>query len=271
MPAQPLEVSTEDRFLFDLQGFLILPEVLSTSECEGYIDVLRKLEERDYEDRFLDANGPDRPGRPTKELRKANQVRLNGLLRLDPTFDDLIDHPRVLPYLREFVHEPQLINTWSISKFEGAVHSGWHRGVPTADYHYQDGTIRSRMFNVVYLLSDNGPDDGCVVALPGSHKSSFDLKWGDYDGLELPGAVPVTGKAGDVLVFSEAVIHNGLLKTPPGVRSNIYFNYTHAHYNVMTREPTNCHHFYLPPQQRSRLTPARLELTKWMEHARWDY
>ena len=57
----------------------------------------------------------------------------------------------------------------------------------------------------------------------------------------------------------------------PGVRSNIYFNYTHAHYNVMTREPTNCHHFYLPPQQRSRLTPARLELTKWMEHARWDY
>ena len=221
---------------------------------------MRKLEERDYEDRFLDANGPDRPGRPTKELRKANQVRLNGLLRLDPTFDDLIDHPRVLPYLREFVHEPQLINTWSISKFEGAVHSGWHRGVPTADYHYQDGTIRSRMFNVVYLLSDNGPDDGCVVALPGSHKSSFDLKWGDYDGLELPGAVPVTGKAGDVLVFSEAVIHNGLLKTPPGVRSNIYFNYTHAHYNVMTREPVKAHFQLKQSQARVSVSARHCEL-----------
>ena len=171
---------------------------------------------------------------------------MNGLLRLDPVFDELIDHPRVLPYLEEFVGLPQLINTWSISKFEGAVHSGWHRGVPVSDYSYFNGEIRSRMFNVVWFLTDNGPDDGCIVALPGSHKSNFDLPFGDYEGLELPGAQALTGKAGDLLMFSETVVHNGLLKTTPGTRSNLYFNYVHAHYNVMTREPINCHHFYLP-------------------------
>ena len=259
-------VGVEERFLFDLQGFLKLSEVLSPAECASYINTLRQLEEREYEDRFLDANGPDRPGRPTKQVKRANQIRLNGLLRLDPIFDSLIDHPRVLPYLREFVHKPQLINTWSISKFRGAVHSGWHRGVPTSDFICEaNGIVRSRMFNTIYLLTDNGPEDGCVVALPASHKSSFDLPWDDYDGLELPGSTPVTGKAGDVILLSETVIHNGLLKTTPGVRSNIYFNYTHAHYSSLMRAPMSRHHFFLPPPQRSRLTPTQLELTEWME------
>ena len=165
-------VTDAERFLFDLRGFLILPGVLSVAECAAFNARLAQLESRQYEDRFLDANGPDRPGRPTKELNLANQIRLNGLLRLDPIFDTLIDHPRVVPYLREFVEKPQLINTWSISKCPGAVHSGWHRGVPTSDYSYTNGEIRSRMFNTIYFLTDNGPDDGCVVALPGSHKST---------------------------------------------------------------------------------------------------
>jgi hypothetical protein len=87
----------------------------------------------------------------------------------------------------------------------------------------------------------------------------------------MPGAVAVTGQAGDVLMFSETVIHDGLPKTTQSVRSNLYYNYVHAHYNVMTREPRNCHHFYFPPEIRERLTPTQRELTSWMELARWDY
>ena len=215
--------------------------------------------------------GPGPEGRPTRETRRVHQVRLNGLPRLDPAFDYLIDHPRVLPYLHEFVGDPQLINTWSISKQQGAQQGGWHRGVPTVDYSYSNGQIRTRMFNTVYFLTDNGPEDGCVAALPGAHKSNFDLEWNNYQGLDLPGVLPVVGRAGDILLFSETVIHDGLPKTTPGTRSNLYFNYVHAHYNVMTREPRNCHHFYFPPQIRQRFTPAQRELTRWMEYTRWDY
>ena len=264
-------VSAEDRFLFDLKGFLLLSEVLSRTECEHYLRRLEEAENRDYSDKWLGSLGAGQKGRPTKEVNKANQIRLNGLLRLNPVFDELIDHSRVLPYLKEFVGLPQLINTWSISKFCGAVHSGWHRGVPTSDYTFGTGEIRSRMFNVVWFLTDNGPEDGCIVALPGAHKSNVDLPFDDYDGLELPGSEAVVGRAGDVLMFSETVVHNGLLKTSSGTRSNLYYNYAHAHYNVMSREPNNCHHFYLPPDLRKRLTPERRELTKWMELARWEY
>lgn len=258
------DVSVEDKFLFDLQGYLLLREVLSKEECERYREVLHTLEQSEYEDAGMAARG-------TKELKRANQVRLNGIVRLDPAFDSLIDHPRILPYLQEFVGDPQLINTWSITKFKGAVHSGWHRGITTSDYVCKDGEIRSRMFNTVYFLTDNGPEDGCVVGLPGSHKSSFDLKFDDYDGLELPGSMPITGKTGDVLLFSECVVHNGLLKTTDGERSNLYFNYVHAYYNVMMREPKNCHHFYFPTDVRARFTESQRNLTRWMDFTKWDY
>src|SRR5689334_9126201 len=102
-------VTVEDRFLFDLQGFLVLREVLTPAECSTYLEVLGRLENQSYEDRWLEALAPGPPGRPTRETSMPNQLRLNGLPRLDPVFDALIDHPRVLPYLSEFVGLPQLI------------------------------------------------------------------------------------------------------------------------------------------------------------------
>ena len=235
------------------------------------LDILAELEERTYEDEWMASLGDGPPPRPTKETTRPDQVRLNGLPRLDPVFDRLIDHPRILPYLNEFVGEPQLINTWSISKFQGAEPGGYHRGVQPTDHTYRAGVIRTRMLNTVYFLTENGPDDGCLVAVPGVHKGNIDLNWREYRGLDLPGSVAVTGEPGDVLVFSEAVIHDGLSKTTTATRSNLYYNYIHAHYNGMMREPRNCHHFYFPPDIRARFTQRQRDLTAWMEHAKWGF
>ena len=265
------QITQEERFLFDLQGFLVLRNVLSSMECAGLLQVLSDLEEREYADDWIASLDPGHPPRATKETNRGDQVRLNGLPRLDAVFDHLIDHPRILPYLNEFVGEPQLINTWSISKFQGAEPGGYHRGVQPTDHTYRDGVIRTRMLNTVYFLTENGPDDGCLVAVPGVHKCNIDLNWRDYRGLDLPGSVALTGEPGDVVIFSEAVIHDGLPKTTANTRSNLYYNYVHAHYNVMTREPRNCHHFYFPPDIRNRFTQGQRDLTAWMELAKWDY
>ena len=74
-------------------------------------------------------------------------------------------------------------------------------------------------------MTDNGPEDGCVVAVPGSHKNNIDIDWASYKNYQMPGALAITGKAGDVFLFSEAVMHNGLPKTTEGLRTNLYFNY----------------------------------------------
>ncbi len=260
-------VSNEDRFLFDLQGFILLRGVLSPEECRNYLGVIEELENLPHDDkaRREKLNPTGRPSQPTLE-NNTHSKRLNGLLRLNSAFDALIAHPGVAPYLEAFMGQPQLVNTWSISKFKGQDSGGWHRGVSPIQYSCRDGNIRSAMLNTVWFLTDNGPEDGCVVALPGGHKSNRDLDWGKYKGLAMPGARPITGQPGDVFLFSETVLHNGLPKTTPGRRTNLYYNYTTRDFNVMTFSPEHNFHFCMPPSVRARFTPKQLEYTEWMQY-----
>jgi hypothetical protein len=267
--SEPLEVSVEEKFLFDLQGYLLLRGVLSTAECNAFRDVLGKLQSREYPDDWIRNLAPElqQKSLPTCDRRTPGQVRFNGLPRLDPAFDSVIAHHRILPYLQAFMDHPQLINSWSIEKEKGSDTGVWHRGVPPTEYSCRNGVIRTRMLNVVFFLTDNGPEDGCVVAVPGSHKNNLDLPLSNYKNLEMPGSVAVTGKAGDVFLFSEAVIHNGLPKTTEDTRSNLYFNYAARDFNVMIYEPHNNHHFCLPPEIRERFTPQAKAVTQWMQWA----
>jgi ectoine hydroxylase-related dioxygenase (phytanoyl-CoA dioxygenase family) len=275
------KVTPEETFLFDLQGFLLLKNVLSPEECREILAALRRAESRSYDDSaWMKAALGEKKPMATRHVSEGS-VRLNGLMRLDPVFDTLMDHPRVLPRLKEFMGSPQLINTWSISKEKGTPGGNWHRGLPPTDYtfrnntgsggYYASGSIRTGMLNVVWFLTDNGPEDGCVTAIPGSHKNNIDLPWNDYKDLGMPGSIAVTGKAGDVFMFSESVIHNGLPKSTGGTRSNLYYNYMRRGFHPGEVEPHNLQHFFMPADVRARFTPQRRELTRWMEHTRWEY
>ncbi len=146
------DVSIEDQFLFDLQGFILLRGVLTPNECTALIDVLYHLESQGYSDESQAALPEGQTGRPTRESQASHQMRLNGLPRLDPIFDQLIDHSRILPYINAFVGDPQLINTWSISKDQGTPQGGWHRGVPTSDYVYHRGSRYDPVCSTRYIF-----------------------------------------------------------------------------------------------------------------------
>jgi len=296
MPTMPQSATTvintvtaEQRYLFDLQGFIVLQGVLTQNQCANLIDSLVALEEATFDDhawrRRLAPEHQDGAS-PTRD-ENSTSIRMNGLLRLTTAFDHLIDHPIVSDYLHGFMGTPQLVNTWSISKRRGTGAGGWHRGVGPMHYSCRDGTIRTAMLNVVWFLTDNGPDDGCMCAVPGSHKSDLahmadrqgaipvlvggaDFAYHTYPGLTLPGSVPITGNAGDVLVFSEALIHSGLGKTSDGIRRNLYFNHLQQHHSVAGYEPCNMRHFWLPDRVRERFSPARRAMTAWMSNARYE-
>ena len=87
-------VSQEERFLFDLQGFVVLRNILSQAESAEYLEVLRCLEPINYAEEWMKSVGA---GRPTRETGRQQQIRLNGLPRLDSIFDQLIAQPKILP------------------------------------------------------------------------------------------------------------------------------------------------------------------------------
>lgn len=259
-------IGERERFLFDVQGFLLVRGALSPAEVRRLRGLVHALEEREYDDSGWARPWNGQKPSPTREHEGESRLRLNGLLRLDDAFHSLIDHPAVLPYLEAFMDRPQVVNTWSITKGPGASPGCWHRGLGPEGYSARNGAIRCRMLNTVWFLDDNGPEDGCMVAVPGSHKNAIDLEW-HTQGQEMPGATPVTGRAGDLFLFSESVLHDGLRKTTAGKRTNLYFNYGANDFSVMTYSPQHNRHFCMPPSVRARFSERQRAMSAWMEHA----
>lgn len=260
------DVPVADTFQFDAQGFIVLPGVLSRQQCTAYLTELDRLFDQTYEDAWLQQEGVR--GQTTVQLTEG-QRRLNGLPLWTKVFDEVISVAPVVDRLRAWMQHPQLVNTWAIEKNPGTPWGGWHRGLKPDDYSVRQGKVRTRMLNCVYLLTDNGAEDGCLAVVPGAHKSEIDLDLADYRQRDLPAATRITGKAGDVVMFSETLLHTGTPKTTQGRRTNLYFNYIDATYNPAMREllagnQGNINHYVFPPQVRARFDDTQRELTDWM-------
>jgi len=265
---EPAVVTDEDRFLFDLQGFLLLRGALAEQDRIELLAEIERLESMEFDISHFRPSPNDKEPDPVKQAgAQGESIRLNSLLRISTAFDRLIDYPAVLPYLQAFMNGPQLGNAWSISKFNGTGVGGWHRGLSPEQYTVRHGKINTRMLNTVYFLTENGPDDGCMAVIPGGHKSNFDLDWGAAPGTELTGATKVIGQPGDILIFSETLLHTGLAKTTEGRRSNIYLNYVSKDFSIMMYSPQHNRNFAMPPSVRGRFTDERKALTEWMAYA----
>jgi ectoine hydroxylase-related dioxygenase (phytanoyl-CoA dioxygenase family) len=264
------EVPLADTFQFDAQGYIVLRGVFDAERCRRYLTELDRLFELPYEDAWLQRDGVK--GQTTVQLTEG-QRRLNGLPLWTDVFDEVITLAPVVDRLRAWMQAPQLVNTWAIDKTQGTPWGGWHRGLNPDDYSVRNGKVRTRMLNCVYLLTDNGADDGCLAVVPGAHKSEVDLPMAEYRNRELPGMARITGKAGDVVMLSETLLHTGTPKTTSGHRTNLYFNFIDATYNPAIREllagnEGNINHYVFPAEVRARFDATQSELTRWMEWQR---
>ena len=263
------QVTDDEKFLFDLQGFLILRGAIEPELVAALDEAVAANEAVEHDESWAEGLPVVTNAYFTKDVWMEHQVRLNGLPRLDPVFDRLIAHPGYLPYLEEFMDQPQLINTWSISKYPGRGATHWHHGLPPEDYSVRAGKIRSPMLNVVTMLTPNHPGDGCLAVIPGSHKKNFKLdlkRWGTA-GLDTPGALEVTGEPGDVMLFTEALVHTGAAKTTARRRTVLQYNHVERlrAASYMT-DYHNARHYWMPPSIRRRFTPQQNALTAWMDY-----
>ena len=185
-------MSEAERFRFDLQGFLVRRAALGPGELEalhaaiGVLDVPRP--------------GPD-----------LGSQRFTGHLPVARRFRDLIDHPAVLEIVREVCgSNVRLDHTYGIVMARGTSGLGLHGGAvpfdPSQYYLLDRGRIRTGLVAAQWALVDHPPAAGGFVCIPGSHKSGFSLP-GSFD-RDLAVQVPMA--AGDVVVFSEALIHGTL-------------------------------------------------------------
>lgn len=153
-----------------------------------------------------------------------------GFLHLGPDFHNLIDHPKTLPLLREFIGPKlRLDHTYGMGmaadgrgEGENLHHEGvgGSHGIGHGSYYHTHGErIHNGLIVVAFALYDNPAGMGFSI-VPGTHKTLFpqprSLSGMDAANSYDNSIVAQPGfKAGDALMFTEACRHGACLTACP--------------------------------------------------------
>jgi hypothetical protein len=210
-------MNEEEKYLFDLQGYVTVPNALTPEQIAGLNTI---LDEKIQTEVALDETSH----------------RFGGLLKWGKEYIDLIDNARTLPQLKTVIgSRPRLDHVYldiirgGLSPIGASLHGGGNRFDFCQYYRYADGQMYNGLTVVAYNLHDVNPGDGGFGCIPGSHKANFSLPqgWGD---LEHPQDIvrAVTGPAGTAIIFTEALTHGAMPWKGARDRRTIFFKYCPA-------------------------------------------
>jgi hypothetical protein len=209
------------KYLFDLQGYLVLENLLPLDFIEACNGILENLEAAPLQ-AYPEGIVQSKP-------RTNNELYLSNILQADPLLHRLIDVPEVIDVVREVSRGLFRLNhTYSISHWGDGythLHMGGTPIHPKASYTCANGQIFSLLTKAVFPIRNHGVDDGCFAVIPGSHKANFERPWGNHPA-ENPPLVPLPAKPGDVIIFSEALAHGSVVNVSGRTRRTIYCCYS---------------------------------------------
>ena len=233
------QISKIDKYLFDLNGFIVIQNSLNKSEvkaCNKIIDKLKILKNLQWEGFVHGHNYGGKEGLNLQQIYEAGKP-----------FENLIDHPSWINHMLEFVggegtfdhqHGPLFIDE-NFANVRGAgdaigIHSGNHEGTQRGHYRYENGKMHSGQVNVLVALTDIDKGDGGTVVIPASHKSNF--KHPEFDQNKMlkgkvshaefmTGAKEVYLKQGDALLFVDSLCHGSAKRTNKGERRVVIYRY----------------------------------------------
>lgn len=236
-------MTPEEKFIFDLQGYIVVKNVLSQAE----VDELNAIADQKMADQEEMSNG----------LKIPRRVSLWG-----KPFQNLFDHPNMIPYLSELLG-PQFRADHDYGIFmrqggrKGGLHGGDHRA-GTHYYKYRDGVMRNGLTVVVYFLAPAPPGSGGFCCVPGSHKSNFALNVPEevrsFKCIPHYLANP-SAETGDALIFTEATMHGTLPWTAENERRTLLYKFTSGHVSYASTYYNHDDYEDLTEQQKRVLTP----------------
>ena len=227
-------MNEDEKYLFDLNGYLVVENVLTQEEvaqANTAIDYHKdQIRVRPREQR-LDGGSEALYGEKGRQ-------ELGGMLNWEEPwclpFRAMLAHPRIVPYLnaifgKGFRMDHQMFLLGMEKGAEGFIfHGSSGPGFdPNQYYIYRHGRIHCGLTVVIFQLTDVNPGDGGLIVIPGSHKSNFPCPQEMRQYKKYQEHVrQVVSKAGDVVIFTEAVTHGTLPWTADHPRCSILTRYT---------------------------------------------
>lgn len=228
-------MTEEERFRFDLSGFLVRPAILSAEQVAAMTE---------HVDRVLhdwDSLPPEHRGLPSGPCA------------------DLIDHPQVIDVLDEVIG-PDIrleagFGVWRNKGEDGGqpLHQGGRlQADPIFGYRVQEGRIFAGMVRVAFELTDVGKEDGATNFLVGSHKANFPVP-AQHMGLDPASRSEFLTSydcpAGSAVFFTENLAHAGARWQRDTPRVVVFLAYSHL--------ATRFHKHHLSPEVLASFTPEQ--------------
>mmetsp|Transcript_15 Transcript_15/g.29 ORF Transcript_15/g.29 Transcript_15/m.29 type:complete len:329 (-) Transcript_15:22-1008(-) len=219
--------TTEQRFLFDLNGFLVLRNILSKGEI---IELNSAIDEHLDRARPRESSALKNAVPGTALSARGARIDLGGMLGWEsPAFRKLLAHLAVAPFIVEVLGEGYRLDHQPLVLIQDPDSEGFelHGGPlcapdgaasnpsfnPALQYRCDHGKPWTTLLAMSVCLNDTESGDGGFCILRGSHKLNFavpeDIARGDAPAFRDHIYQPST-RAGDVILFSEATVHGAL-------------------------------------------------------------
>ncbi|HUC27872.1 MAG TPA: phytanoyl-CoA dioxygenase family protein [Streptosporangiaceae bacterium] len=231
-----------ERYLFDLNGYLVLKSILTRAELDALRTEVRRagIEDALCATKYLHAGFP-RDYYDTGEWVGPDGYSYSSesfVLDWGPAARSLVAHPRLLGHLAALLGPDfRLDHAYGIfSRGRTRSHPLHNGGTPfdaTQMYLCRDGRMYNSMVVVQFALTETRLGDGGFCCIPGSHKANFPLptdmpqledlddEWSIY-----VRHIPMA--PGDVLIFTEAVTHGALGWRGKDDRMTLLYKYCHG-------------------------------------------
>jgi hypothetical protein len=213
-------MTERQKYLFDLQGYLLVEDVLTSEECDRAIDkIMTRVRPMAKTPDGYDANG--------------TWYSASNLLEAGEPFIKLIDHPKIVDVLSHII-SPNL-------RLEGAYSFVRHKGCPPFEMHggHRGGSVNfryyvhnHRIFTGLTVVSFNLQDiteaDGGFACIPGSHKSDFAVPAEDRKELFAIGGPLVRNipsPKGSAVIFTETLAHGAASWQRDAPRYGLFYKY----------------------------------------------
>ena len=233
------KISEIDKYLFDLNGYIVVKNALKKSEinaCNKIIDKLKNIKNGEWDGYVHGHNYGGKEGLNLQQIYEAGKP-----------FEKLIDHPSWIHHMLEFVggegtfdqyHGPLFIDE-NFANVRGpgeaiGIHSGNPEGLKRNHYRYQDDKFHCSQVNILLALTDIGKGDGGTVVIPSSHKSNIqhpEYKKNFMKKNKVTSAEAMTAskeiylKAGDGLIFVDSLCHGSAKRINKGERRIVVYRY----------------------------------------------
>ena len=234
--AKPGALTEMERFIFECWGYLIIPDVLSPTECDEALEAARRIH----------------GSKPAEKFRQIGRG-----YETEPSIERLMDHPAVLPKVRGLYGDRFVMQAaWCTVMPANSEHTSWHQDGSSA-YDYKDVAypVPLLQLRASFNLTDQSElNMGNMMLIPGSHRSPVllpkELRHSVY-------ASPIQhilcAERGSVLLFHNGVWHSPMPSRLPYDRYNMHFIYSPPWVRLADRQATD-------PAFLARTTPLRRAL-----------